>query len=148
MKPETLLFELWVFDFFAIGICLGYLAAKIKIRIMKNKKMPETSLEAYRSLEVDDLNKTYQGIITALQKIGEGTFEDIAATMRVNSGKVWRRMGELMKKEIVYRPGNKRVLKSGRKGFTWMLTSDYLQKTEKHIPKAMPKVIHNQPVLF
>lgn len=97
---------------------------------MTERKNPETSLEAYRSLTIDQLNDTYKEIIKALQAIGEGTFEDIAAHLKCDKSKIWKRMSELERMEVVYKPGNKRVLKSGRSGFTYMLTSQNTQRTQ------------------
>jgi predicted transcriptional regulator len=95
------------------------------------KKMPETSIESYRSLDPRQLNETYRQILYALDEIGEGTFEDIASFLKCNAGKIWKRMSELGKMELAYRPGNKRKLKSGKMGFTWMKTSPSRTKEEK-----------------
>jgi len=95
------------------------------------RKMPETSIDAYRSLDPRELNETYRHILHALDEIGEGTFEDIAAFLKLNPSRIWKRMSELAKMELIYRPGNKKVLKSGRSGFTWMKTSPSRTKEEK-----------------
>jgi len=50
------------------------------------KKMPETSIDAYRSLDPRELNETYRQILHALDEIGEGTFEDIAAFLKFHGG--------------------------------------------------------------
>lgn len=98
---------------------------------MSKQQQPETSLEAYKSLDVATLTDIYKKILGVLAVIGEGTFEDIAAQLRVDKSRVWKRMSELERMELVYRPGNKRVLKSGRQGYTWMLTNGATPKTTK-----------------
>lgn len=98
---------------------------------MSNRKNPETSLEAYRSLDVSQLNEIYRWIIQSLTGLGEATFEEIASDLRIDKSRVWKRMSELERMELVYRPGNKRLLKSGRNGYTWRLTSNSLPKTDK-----------------
>lgn len=95
------------------------------------KKMPETSIDAFKSLDPRELNETYRQILHALDEIGEGTFEDIAAFLRLSPAKVWKRMSELAKMELIYRPGNKKKLKSGRSGFTWMKISPSKTEEEK-----------------
>lgn len=98
---------------------------------MSNRKNPETSNEAYRSLKVEDLNEIYRLIIGALNVLGKGTFEDIAAYLKKEPAKIWKRMSELERMTITYRPGTKKLLKSGRNGYEWMLTNAATQKTEK-----------------
>jgi DNA-binding Lrp family transcriptional regulator len=98
---------------------------------MPKRKNPETSIEAYRSLNPDKLNEMYKSIITALSEIGEGTMEDIAKQIGCKSDKIWKRLSELSKNGIIHRPGNKRVLKSGKMGYTWMLGSGEEIKTNK-----------------
>lgn len=97
---------------------------------MSNRKNPETSNEAYRSLKVEDLNEIYRLIIGALNVLGKGTFEDIAAYLKKDSSKIWKRMSELERMMVVFRPGTKKLLKSGRNGYEWMLTNSSTQKTE------------------
>lgn len=84
------------------------------------RKLPETSIDAYKSLDPRDLNETYRQILYALDNIGEGTFEDISSFLKVDKSKVWKRLSELNKMELIYRPGNKKLLKSGKQGYTWM----------------------------
>lgn len=96
---------------------------------MAKKKLPETSLEAYKSLDPTQLIEIYRQIIWGLSQIGEGTFEEIAAAIKLPRERVWKRMTDLEKMGLAYRPGNKRLLKSGRNGFTWMLTQEGVPKT-------------------
>lgn len=97
---------------------------------MSNRKNPDTSNEALRSLKLEDLNEIYRLIIGALNVLGKGTFEDIAAYLKKDSSKIWKRMSELERMMVVYRPGTKKLLKSGRNGYEWMLTNSSTQKTE------------------
>jgi predicted ArsR family transcriptional regulator len=88
---------------------------------MTKRKNPETSNEAYRSLKLADIKIIKQKIIAALEEIKEGTFEEIAQQMNVIPDKVWKRLSELAADRRVYRPGNKRPLRSGRMGYTWKI---------------------------
>lgn len=95
------------------------------------RKNPQTSIDAYRSLTIEELNDTYKRILSSLAALGEGTFEDIAAHAKLDKSRVWKRMSELERMELVYRPGTKKLLKSGRSGFTWSLTNSATPKTNK-----------------
>jgi predicted transcriptional regulator len=96
---------------------------RLKRSKMTKKQMPETSLEAYRSLDPVKLSDTYKKIILALSELGSGTFEDIAKKMKVEKSIVWKRLSELERANILYKPGTKKTLKSGRMGFVWMILS-------------------------
>lgn len=128
-----------------------------------SKKLQETSLEAFRSLEDCEIKKTYEGILRSLSIIKEGTFEDIAKSMKCSPDKVWKRLSELHEKYmLIYRPGGKKLLKSGRKGFVWRLTdlgvenagsaeSTLPGKTIADYSRSINKVsqsIHQQDSLF
>lgn len=104
---------------------------------MPKRKLPQTSLDAKASLQPDQIRAIYQKILASLSVLGEATFEEIAAHAKLEKSKVWRRMNELMKDNLVYRPGNKRPLRSGRNGFTWMCTDKSLPKVERPQEKAM-----------
>lgn len=88
------------------------------------RKNPETSVSAYRSLNPLQLAEIYQKILWGLGQIGEGTFEDIAIAVRLPKERVWKRMNELCKNNLIYRPGNKKPLASGRLGYTWKLVKE------------------------
>lgn len=96
----------------------------------KKKNVPETSKEAFQQLDPSQLRETYRKIMYALVKIGEGTTEEIAASAKISHEKVWKRVSELAKQDLIYRPGNKRLMRSGRMGYTWMLTLKGVPKTE------------------
>jgi predicted transcriptional regulator len=104
---------------------------------MSQREKIQTSLDAYHSLNAKELNETYKQILSALSVLGEADFETIAAYLKCNPSKIWKRMSELHKMELIYRPGNKRMLKSGRNGFTWMLCNPY--KTEQPIHNCNPE---------
>jgi len=74
---------------------------------------PQTSIDAYRSLDPAKLSDTYKKIILALTELGNGTFEDIAKKMKVDKSVVWKRLSELERANILYRPGTKKHLNQG-----------------------------------
>lgn len=83
---------------------------------------PDTSLAAYHSLDAGKLLEIYARIKWALSQIGEGTWEDIGLILKEKDSKIWRRLSEMERLEIIYRTENKKILSSGRKGYTWRLT--------------------------
>lgn len=98
---------------------------------MKKKQVPDTSKEAWRSLDPAKMAQIYRGILYALGVMNKATFEEIAAHMKVDKSKIWKRMSELQRMKLVYRPGSKKMLKSGRQGYEWALTSQVTPKTDK-----------------
>ena len=104
---------------------------------MKSYQPPQTSLEAYRSLKAADISRTKQRIISALQSINEGTMEDIAEKMGVNRDIVWKRLSELERDQKIYRPGTKKTLKSGKKGFTWKLIAPVVNISQKLVQPSL-----------
>lgn len=90
---------------------------------MAKKQVSSTSIEAWRSLDPTQIAEIYRGILYALGIMGNATFEEIAAHMKVDKSRVWKRMSELERMKLVYRPGFKKPLKSGRLGYEWALTN-------------------------
>lgn len=101
-----------------------------KIQAM-TRKIAETSREAYNSLEPEKIQQIYVDIMKALSIIGEGTFEDISAYLKIDKSRVWKRLSEMQKNGMIFNTGRKRLLKSNRNGFTWMLTTNNTPKTDK-----------------
>jgi hypothetical protein len=110
---------------------------------MSKRKVPSTSVEAWRSIDPAQLAQIYTGILYALGVMYKATFEEIAAHMKVNKDRVWKRMSELERMKLVYRPGSKKLLKSGRQGYEWSLTSHMIVTTDKaqKALKGKPTVI-------
>lgn len=100
------------------------------------RKVAETSLEAYRSLDPNKLTEIYKQILFALSQIGEGTYEDVSVFLKIEKSRVWKRISELLKAGLIYRPGNKKALSSGRAGFTYRLAD-----TEMANVQASEKVL-------
>lgn len=98
---------------------------------MTKKQVPETSREAFHSLDPIQLAEIYRKILWGLSQLGEATFEELAVAIKEPKERVWKRMSELRDKGLIYRPGNKRMLRSNRMGYTWMLTKEGLPTTSK-----------------
>lgn len=107
---------------------------------MKRKvNVPDTSKEAFDSLPQTEIGQMYNKILMALEVIQEGTFEMIAAQIGVEPSKVWKRLSEMMQAGMIYRPGTKYPLKSGRQGYTW-------RRIINSSPTPPPSIIENKKI--
>lgn len=97
------------------------------MKIMRKSNVPETSKEAYKSLDPDQIRDIYKRILWALSQIGEGTYEMIAISLKERESRIWKRLNEMQKMGLIYRTENKKALSSGSMGFTWKRT---LEQTE------------------
>lgn len=104
---------------------------------MTKRKQPETSKTAYQSLDPVQIREIYIKIKWALGQIGSGTFEDISAALKVPKERVWRRLKEMEDLGMIYRPGTKKLLSTGRNGMVWTLYNHDGQNT-KVTEKSLP----------
>jgi len=104
---------------------------------MAKRKNPATSNDAFRSLKHSEVKELHEKIIWGLGQIKEGSFEDISLAIKIPKDRVWRRLSELIRDGKIYRPGTKKVLSSGREGYTYRLTTPG-QSVEKVTEKALP----------
>lgn len=104
---------------------------------MPKRKTPETSIEAYNSLDPVQIRDIYIQIKWALGQIGSGHFEDIAAALKLPKDRIWRRLKEMEDLGMIYRPGTKKVLSTGRNAMVWTLVNPDGNNevvTEKSLP--------------
>lgn len=88
---------------------------------MAKRKIPQTSLAAYRSLDPEKINDIHKKILSGLEVIGPSTFEDLADYLHLQPQRVWRRLSELGSAKLIHRPGERKIMKSGRQGMVWAL---------------------------
>lgn len=103
---------------------------------MTKKNVPQTSKDAHANLRQEEIREMYKRILEALRLIKEGSMEDIATCCKVKPEKVWKRLSEMANMDLIYRPGNRKVLASGCTGYTWRLVGDEPEEqvTEKSLP--------------
>lgn len=89
---------------------------------MSKKQIVDTSREAYESLNPESIRDIYKRILWALSQIGEGTWEDLAIVLKEKESRIWRRLKEMADMNLIYRTENKKLLSSGRRGYTWRKT--------------------------
>lgn len=106
---------------------------------MSKRKQPETSLSAYKSLQPDSIRAIYSKIIEALKVLGMASTEQISEYTTIAHPKIHKRVSEMEKLEMIYRPGNKVPTKAGRSAFQWTLRNNQPiveKKTEKALKGA------------
>lgn len=124
---------------FGIGFWLSDLYIKyfLKPNKMPERKLPETSLAAYRSLDPVRITKTYQIILDALKVIGTGNYEAIAKQATVNESRIWKRLSEMESAGLIYKPGTTVTTKSGRQSFQYSICNPNEPKIEKKTEKVL-----------
>jgi len=90
------------------------------------KKFPETSLEAYESMTTGLLSNQHGDILKALLVLEKATAEEISFYLNWDDkNRSSRRMSELERNSIIFKPGEKRKTKSGRNAFVYQLIKKY-----------------------
>lgn len=110
---------------------------------MAKRKLPDTSIDAYHSLDLETLRDIYKRILWALSQIKEGHFEDIATALKEKDSRVWKRLKEMAEMNLIYRTENKKMLSSGRMGYTWKATLKGMPTIQDHSRNI--KAIAEQP---
>lgn len=86
------------------------------------RKLPITSIEAYDSVSYEMLSNHHKLIISALNFLGKATYEEIAGYLNWDDkNRAARRLSELERNQIIYKPGEKRLTKNGRKAYVYSL---------------------------
>lgn len=127
----------------------------------RGMRQPKTSLEAYKSLDPEKLNKIHKDIVTAVNALGKAHFEQIASYLGVKPERIWKRMSEVRLLGLIHLTDSKEMTSSGRMAFQYapgpapesFATKKRIMKgkTVSDLSKALiqPKLnIHNTERLF
>jgi predicted ArsR family transcriptional regulator len=95
-----------------------------------SRNLPDTSKSAYKEAQKGLIESHKQRIIEALQSLGIANYESIAAKAKMDKIACMRRLSELERDEVVYKPGSKALTKSGRMSYNYCLTERYTLKVE------------------
>jgi len=118
---------------------------------MPKHKIVETSVEAFHSLNPEQLVGLRKKILNTLIAIGSGHYEDIAMAANITSSQCWKRLSELEKFKMIHRTGERKMLSSKRMGFVWApgASPEPVQKKERVMKgktvSQFAKAILNQP---
>ncbi len=88
---------------------------------MPERINPQTSLDAYHSLKPEQVRDIYVRIKHALSLLKLANTEAIAEQLKMPHPQIHKRVSEMERLEMIYKPGSKSVMKSGRMGFNWAL---------------------------
>lgn len=85
---------------------------------------PQTSLDAYKSINGKILAEHYLKIIRSLKRLNLATYEELAHDIGFgDKNQVSRRLKEMEGLELVYKPGTKKNTSSGRGAYQYALRS-------------------------
>jgi predicted ArsR family transcriptional regulator len=90
---------------------------------MSKRKHCDTSADALASIKSEDMKRLYRRIIEALKILGQGSSQQIAAYLTLEDDVVRKRLSELERFGIIYKPGHKVPTKKGRDSYVWQLCS-------------------------
>ena len=102
---------------------------------MSTRKNVATSNDAFKSLEPEQVREIYQKIIEALKVLGTASTEKIAEYTTIPHPRIHKRVSEMERLEMIFRPGNRVATKSGRTAFVWCLCNQ--PKVQKTSEKAL-----------
>lgn len=97
----------------------------------RNVKIVETSLSAFKSLNPDSVKAIKELIINTLKVLGLASSEQISEYTGKPHPRIHKRMAELERDELIWRPGAKTLTKSGRSAYLWQLRGDNQPKTQE-----------------
>lgn len=97
------------------------------------RKNPSTSIEAYRSMTSDLIQKDHAKILNALEQLGSAIYEEIAKHLNwIDKNKVSRRLKELEGLQMIYKTGEKRTTTSNRNAYVYkLIEKDKVQEQPK-----------------
>lgn len=100
---------------------------------MSKKTLPATSLAANKAATAEMRSDHHAKIIKGLRVLGSATYEELANHLGMDRHQIGRRLSELERELIVFKPGNTKPTKSGRSAYVYCLTNGASPKTENEI---------------
>jgi len=96
------------------------------------RKNPETSLSAWKQAQ-PMISPHHQKILSALQVLGSDTAEGIAKYLGMEHSQINRRVSEMERLQMIYKPGITKPTKSGRMAYVWCIAGNNLPKTYNEV---------------
>lgn len=104
---------------------------------MSKRKLPETSLEAWRSITPEQLSDHHAKILAALSELKKASAEQISTHTNLHYWQITRRMSELERKNLIYKTGTKVATRTGRNAAVYaiyVLGEEPVKETESVLP--------------
>lgn len=96
-----------------------------------SNKLPSTSHEAHKMMTKELLSNHHNMIIDCLKVLKRATAEEISEYLNWDDkNRSARRMSELEREQIVYKPGEKRKTRYGRNAYVYALTNPNIKATQ------------------
>jgi len=96
------------------------------------RSLPSTSHDAYA--QAKPMIASHHGkILAALQVLGSETAEGIAKYLGMDHSQINRRVSEMERLQLIYKPGLKKKTKTGREAFVWCICGNSLPKTDNEV---------------
>lgn len=86
---------------------------------MTKRKNPDTSLDAYKSLDPIKISLRMQKIADGLNTIGKGNYEQIALAACLREDQVWKRIIDCIRAGLIHRTQEKRKTKDNRDSYVF-----------------------------
>lgn len=118
---------------------------------MPKRIQPDTSMDAYLSLDKVKITQTHLAITKALEAIGKGNYEMIAKHMGVPYQKVWKRLKEAVDAKLIHNTGEWVKTEGGYKSYMFAAgpATETVKKKERVMKgktvSQFSKAILNQP---
>lgn len=91
---------------------------------MKKSCPPQTSLAAWDSVKGSMPPEHHVKILKALGELKSASAEQISTITNLNHWQINRRLSELERKNLIYKPGGRVPTKTGRSANLWALTGE------------------------
>jgi predicted transcriptional regulator len=88
---------------------------------MEKPNLPQTSKYAYKAVTPEMLSDHHAKILKALKRMGQANYEQIATYVNLDRHQVGRRISELERMELIYKPGKKSATSTGRSAYDYRL---------------------------
>lgn len=96
-------------------------------------KVPNTSHAAYAVAKKGMISNHHQKILNALQILGTETAEGIAKHLGMDHSQINRRVSEMERLQLIYKPGWTKPTKTGRQAYVWSILTNDLPKTDNEV---------------
>jgi predicted transcriptional regulator len=86
---------------------------------MSKRKNPDTSLEAYRSLDPIKISQIMIKISEAVKVLGKANYEMVASHLGMKEERVWKRFIDCVRANLIHRTDETRQTKQNRKSYLY-----------------------------
>lgn len=86
---------------------------------MVKRKNPSTSLEAYAALDPIKVSQTMHKITETIKRLGKANYEMVAESSGMPEAKVWKRLIDCVRADLIHRTEDTKLTKSGHKSYLY-----------------------------